>query len=449
MVLQAKALTTAAEWAQAYAELVKEKDALAKEKDALTSVTKEKDAQLSVLTKENRILTSEKDALASGLAAVAKEKDALAKQLSQCTARGSSIGLLCTLVALVCEALSRRAAHSFCAHRCMRDVCSCSGGRRRRRDAAEASSRSRCRARAETRAPFELDRVHGATCHILDSCSEPSPHGVRARAAARSAMARRSYEEASRRRASPSSAAATRSALSAADRPSRYERSAVPSVLAAFESQPIHAVRVAACPEACGTQRRAPCTMATCRQHAPCRPRIMPKQTRRAAYSTRAPVLHAAHAVRCAIVAGGPPAHSHRRLPARSSSSRSLLQTARTPPPLPSLLLSLLACANRATRSPHPAAACAPLSFSVPGRAVLRRAMHGMARRHELRRQRYRRLAAAHDRHSDRARPTAHRVHVHGDLRGRAHAHTRRAVLRLGEQRSEPGHTPHLRRLRG
>jgi hypothetical protein len=99
MVLQAKALNTAAEWAQAYAKLAKEKDALAKEKDALTSVTKEKEAQLSVLTKENRILTSEKDALASGLAAVAKEKDALAKekdalakQLSQCTALANLTG---------------------------------------------------------------------------------------------------------------------------------------------------------------------------------------------------------------------------------------------------------------------------------------------------------------------------------------------------------------------
>ncbi len=103
MVLQAKALNTAAEWAQAYAELVKEND-------ALTSVTKEKDAQLSVLTKENRILTSEKDALASGLAAVAKEKDALAKekhalakekdalakQLSQCTAFGNLTGARCS-----------------------------------------------------------------------------------------------------------------------------------------------------------------------------------------------------------------------------------------------------------------------------------------------------------------------------------------------------------------
>jgi hypothetical protein len=72
MLLQAKALTTAAEWAQAYAELAKEKD-----------------AQLAALTKE-------KDALA-------KEKDELAKQLSQCNAIANSSGLFGTLVALVCE----------------------------------------------------------------------------------------------------------------------------------------------------------------------------------------------------------------------------------------------------------------------------------------------------------------------------------------------------------
>ena len=157
MLLQAKAPTTAAEWAQAYAGLAKEKDALAKEKDAqlwvltkerdelakakdelvkekdaLTSVTKEKDAQLAELTKE-------KDALA-------KEKDELAKQLSQCNAIGNSTSLVGTLVALVCETLSRLSAHSFRARRCTCDVCSCSGGRRRSRDATEASSRSRCRA---------------------------------------------------------------------------------------------------------------------------------------------------------------------------------------------------------------------------------------------------------------------------------------------------------------
>jgi hypothetical protein len=152
MLLQAKALTTAAEWAQAYAKLAKEKD-----------------AQLAALAKENRILRNEKDALAKvkdGVAkekdertkerdALAKEKDELANQLaaaiSQCTALRNSTRLLCTLVVLVCEALWCRSAHSFCAHCCDCDVCSCSGGRCRSRDAAEASSRSRCRARAETR----------------------------------------------------------------------------------------------------------------------------------------------------------------------------------------------------------------------------------------------------------------------------------------------------------
>ncbi len=130
MLLQAKALPTAAEWANAYAELAKEKDVLAKEKDA----------QLAALTKE-------KDALA-------KEKDALAKQLSQCNALENSTGLFGTLVALVCGALSRLSAHSFCARPCTCDVCCCSGGRRRSRDAAEASSRSRCQACAETLAPL-------------------------------------------------------------------------------------------------------------------------------------------------------------------------------------------------------------------------------------------------------------------------------------------------------
>jgi len=113
VLLQAKALTTAADWAHAYAELAKEKDVLAKEndvlakekdvlakekdvlvkeKDTLASVTKEKDEQVSVLTKKNRILT--------------KEKEVLAKQLSQCTALGNLTGLLGTLVALVCGPLS-------------------------------------------------------------------------------------------------------------------------------------------------------------------------------------------------------------------------------------------------------------------------------------------------------------------------------------------------------
>jgi hypothetical protein len=134
MLLQAKALSTAADWAHAYAELAKEKHALAKEKDA----------QLSVLTKKNRILTQEN-------AVLAKEKHALANALAakilQCTARGRSTGLSGTPVALVCESLSRRSAHSICVHHCTCDVCSGSGGRSRRRDSAEASSRSRCRAR--------------------------------------------------------------------------------------------------------------------------------------------------------------------------------------------------------------------------------------------------------------------------------------------------------------
>ena len=134
MLLQAKALSTAADWANAYAELAKEKD-----------------AQLSVLAKKNRILTKENAVLAEEKDALAKEKDALANELaaaiSQCIARGCSIGLLGTPVALVCESLSRRSAQSFCAHRGTCDVCSCSGGRCRRRDAAEASSSSRCRAR--------------------------------------------------------------------------------------------------------------------------------------------------------------------------------------------------------------------------------------------------------------------------------------------------------------
>ena len=93
MLLQAKALTTAAEWAQAYAELSKLLAAITKEKDTLISVTKEKDAQLAVLTEENRILVEEKDALV-------KDKDVLAKQLA--AAIGTSTGRSCTLV---CHAL--------------------------------------------------------------------------------------------------------------------------------------------------------------------------------------------------------------------------------------------------------------------------------------------------------------------------------------------------------
>jgi hypothetical protein len=199
MLLQAKVLTTAADWAQAYAEL-------AKEKDALASVTIEKDAQLSVLTKEKEVLANQ-----------------LAAAISQCTALGNSTGLLGTLVAVVFEALSCRSAHSFCACRYTCDVCSSSGGRCRSHDAAEASSRRRCRARAEARARLELDQLHAATCHVPVSCSDPSRRGAKWRG--------RSYEEGSRRRhrpASPSSVKATRSALHAADRHSRFDRSAVP-----------------------------------------------------------------------------------------------------------------------------------------------------------------------------------------------------------------------------
>ena len=104
MLLQAKALTTAADWAQAYAELAEEKDAqlavlakdngilmkekdeLAKEKDDLAKekddLAKKKDVQLAVWAKENRILT--------------KEKEVLAKQLSQCTALGNLTGARCS-----------------------------------------------------------------------------------------------------------------------------------------------------------------------------------------------------------------------------------------------------------------------------------------------------------------------------------------------------------------
>jgi hypothetical protein len=100
MLLQAKALSTAADWAHAYAELAKEKH-----------------AQLSVLAKKNRILTKENAVLAKEKDALAKEKDALANELaaaiSQCIARGSSTGLLGAPVALVCESLSRLSAQSF------------------------------------------------------------------------------------------------------------------------------------------------------------------------------------------------------------------------------------------------------------------------------------------------------------------------------------------------
>ena len=93
MLWQAKAPTNAADWAQAYAELAKEKD-----------------AQLSVLTKTNRMLTKEKEVLAQQLAAA----------ISQCNALGNSTGLLGALVTLGCEALSLASPRIHCGNvRCV------------------------------------------------------------------------------------------------------------------------------------------------------------------------------------------------------------------------------------------------------------------------------------------------------------------------------------------
>jgi hypothetical protein len=365
---------TVADWAQAYAELVMEKDALA-------SVSKEKDTQLAVLTKKTRILTKEKDALAKEKDALAKEKDALAKEkdalaqqlaaaISQFTALGNSTGLLCTLVAIFCQALFGLSAHSFCAHRCVCDVCSCSGRRCRSCDSGEASSRSRCQARAETRAHSELDHVHAATCHIPVAHSDTSPHSVP------QSTRRRAISE-WRGAAAKEDPAGVADARRRAPLPHRGPRSVrptatvaskglpAPSWLATFEWQPCNLYmprRVAACRRACGTQHRAPCAMATCTQHAPCRPRSVPGRNAQLALRSlrhaRGTIAHLWFTPLCTllVVAGGSPLRS-RRLPAKSSSSRSLLETARTPPPLPSLPLSRLACANPATRSPHPAAA--------------------------------------------------------------------------------------------
>jgi hypothetical protein len=189
MLLQAKALTTAADWAHAYAELAKEKDALAKEKDAQLSVLAKKNR---ILAKENAVLAKEKDALAKETDVLAKEKDALANELaaaiSQCTARGSSKALLGAPVTLACESLSRRSAQSFCAHRCTCDVCSGSSGRCRRRDAAEASSSSRCRARRRgtQRRLSSIACVRQVATHRCH-CSERSAHGAPNRAAVRTA----------------------------------------------------------------------------------------------------------------------------------------------------------------------------------------------------------------------------------------------------------------------
>jgi hypothetical protein len=175
MLLQAKALSTAADWAHAYAELAKEKYAqlsvlakknriltkenavLAKEKDALASVAKEKDAQLSVLAKKNRILTKENTVLANQLAAA----------ILQCSARGSSIGLLGTPVTLVCESLSRPSLGTVflrsplylrCAQRQRRSMLSprCRRGTQQQQVPSPAPKHA---------APFELDRVRAAACH--------------------------------------------------------------------------------------------------------------------------------------------------------------------------------------------------------------------------------------------------------------------------------------------
>ncbi len=116
------------------------------------------------------------------------------------------------------------------------------------------------------------------------------------------------------------------------------------ALLAAFEWQPCNLNiprRVAACRRACGMQdRRTPYTqlaslLAICAVQTAHRPL---EQCR--AHSTqyaRCTISHLWYTPWCTLhaVAGGPPALSYRRLPARSSSSRNLLQTARTPPPPP------------------------------------------------------------------------------------------------------------------
>jgi hypothetical protein len=205
-LLQAKAPSTAADWAHAYAEL-------AKEKDAQLSVLAKKNR---ILTEENAVLAKEKDALAKEKDALAKEKDALANELaaaiSQCTARGCSTRLLGAPFTLVCESLSRRAAQSFCAHRCTCDACSCSGGRSRRRDAAEARSRSRCRARR--RGTQRCLSSIACVRQLTTPCEQQ--------------VARRSYEGASRRRRrrAPSSVTATPASLNWCGRPSQSPRQA-------------------------------------------------------------------------------------------------------------------------------------------------------------------------------------------------------------------------------
>jgi hypothetical protein len=111
-------------------------------------------------------------------------------------------------------------------------------------------------------------------------------------------------------------------------------------------------------------------------------------------------------------------------------------------------------------RSPHPAAACAPLPFghsrrqaAAPAASYQRYSINsarpaGLPSRCELRRQRRRRRAAGHHRPRKRARERAHRVHVHRHVHGRAaHAHAGGAVRRLGVQRRRAGLAARLRRL--
>jgi hypothetical protein len=231
MLVQATAPTTAADWAQAYAELAKEKD-----------------AQLSVLTKKNRILTQEnavlakeKDALAKEKNALAKEKDALANELaaaiSQCNARGSSIGLLGMPVALVCESLSRRGTvflGSPLRLRCVQwqqrsmPPPRCRRGKQQQQVPSPAPRHG---------APFELDRVRAAACltrasllgavaarraeprrHASSECAEPRRH-----ASSEWLGAATKEHPAGARRPAPSAQRQPRSA-GAADRRSRLDR---------------------------------------------------------------------------------------------------------------------------------------------------------------------------------------------------------------------------------
>jgi hypothetical protein len=138
-LVQAKAPTTAADWAHAYAELAKEKH-----------------AQLSVLTKKNRILTKEN-------AVLAKEKDALANELaaaiSQCTARGCSTGLLGAPMSPSFASPSLVSRHSFSALTVARAMCAAAAAV----DVAAAMPPRQAVAAgaepgAEARSAFELDQ---------------------------------------------------------------------------------------------------------------------------------------------------------------------------------------------------------------------------------------------------------------------------------------------------